>query len=196
MTKSKRQPESHDYRNRLRFHNVKEQHLTLGEVAERMMSFISEDPRAAYHFAIGTDSQVHPSHTKFITGLVLRRVGKGAWACYRPFVLNRELASIREKLAFETSLSQEMAAYLEEQRIVTGMEDLILPYVYQGAELRTFIDIDAGTEPCLNPTHLYVQEMIARVETIGSYVPRVKPEAYCASSYANRYTKRPARIVM
>ncbi|QJC53677.1 hypothetical protein HGI30_20510 [Paenibacillus albicereus] len=196
MTKFKRKPEAHDRANRLRFHNVKEQHLSVGDVADRLLRFVAEDPRASYHFAIGTDCQVHPNHTKFITGLVLHRLGRGAWACYRPYVLGRELDSIREKLALETSLSQEMAAHLEEHRVVSRMEELLLPHVYQGAELRTFIDIDAGTEPCLNPTALYVQEMIARVETIGSYVPRVKPEAYCASSYANRYTKRPAKFVM
>ncbi|MCM3748454.1 ribonuclease H-like YkuK family protein [Paenibacillus pasadenensis] len=196
MTKYKRKPEAHDRANRLKFHNVKEQHMSVDEVAERLLRFVAEDPRASYHFAIGTDCQVHPNHTKFITGLVLHRIGRGAWACYRPYVLGRELDSIHEKLAFETTLSQEMAAYLEELSVVRRMEELLLPHVYQGAELCTFIDIDAGTEPCVSPTALYVQEMVARIQTIGSYVARVKPEAYVASSYANRFTKRPARLVM
>ena len=142
----------------LRFHNVKEQHLSLNEVVDRMLRFIAEDPRAVYHFAIGTDCQVHSRHTKFITGLVLHRVGRAAWACYRPYVLSREFANIQEKLAYETTLSQEMASHLEDLDAIPRMEELLPSYRHQGAELQPFIDIDAGTELSLNPTALYVQE--------------------------------------
>jgi len=35
-----------------------------------------------------------------------------------------------------------------------------------------------------------VKEMIDRIEAMGVYAARVKPESWAASSYANRYTKK------
>lgn len=178
-----------------RFQNTTESNLTLDDVMQRILRFIAQDPRAAYQFVIGTDSHVHRGYTKFVTGIVIRRLGKSAWACYRQVIVPRELRSIREKLAMETSFSQQVAAYFDE-KAVSRMEEMLLPYVYQGAMLEMYIDIDAGTEPIVNKTSLYVQEMVKRVEAMGNYSPRVKPEAYVASAYANRYTKRVARRVM
>ncbi len=177
----------------LSFQNLSENNLSLDDVFERILRFITMDPKGAYHFVIGTDSQVHRGHTKFVTGIVIHRIGRGAWACYRQLAIPRQLTSIREKLTLETSFSQRVAGYFN-SCAVTRMEDLLLPYVYQGAMLETFIDIDAGTEPVINKTALYVQEMVDRVEAMGMYAPRVKPEACVASSYANRFTKD--RIVL
>jgi predicted RNase H-related nuclease YkuK (DUF458 family) len=172
----------------LRFQNVSESNLTLDHVLERILRFINRDPKCVYHFVIGTDSQVHRGHTKFVTGIVIHRIGRGAWACYRQVAVPRQLHSIREKLTLETSFSQRVAGYFDAD-VLMRMEDLLLPHVYHGAMLETYIDIDAGTEPIVNKTALFVQEMVDRVEAMGMYAPRVKPDAYAASSYANRYTK-------
>lgn len=177
------------------FQNMTERGLNATDVLDRILRFIAQDPSGAYHFMIGTDSQVHPGHTKFVTGIIIHRLGHGAWACYRQVALRRQLTSIREKLMLETSFSQQVAAYFDTDAL-ERMEDLLLPHVYQGASLETYIDIDAGTEPAVNKTALYVQEMMERVEATGIYAPRVKPEAYAASSYANRHTKKPVRFVM
>lgn len=170
------------------FQNVSESNLTLEDVQGRILGFMAQDPKGVYHFVIGTDSQVHRGHTKFVTGIVIYRLGRGAWACYRELAVPRELTSIREKLTLETSFSQRVAGYFDSY-VVKQMEKILVPYIYQGAMLETFIDIDAGTELAINKTALYVQEMVDRVEAMGMYAPRVKPEAYAASSYANRYTK-------
>jgi predicted RNase H-related nuclease YkuK (DUF458 family) len=177
----------------LSFQNVSENNLTLEDVLGRIIRFITKDPKGTYHFVIGTDSQVHRGHTKFVTGIVIHRVGRGAWACYRQLAVPRELSSIREKLALETSFSQRVAGFFDSY-VVMQMEKVLLPFVYQGATLETFIDIDAGTELEINKTALYVQEMVDRVDAMGLYAPRVKPEAYAASAYANRYTK--SRMVL
>jgi len=162
--------------------------MTLEQVFHAILSFIAQDPRTPYHFAIGTDSQVHQGATKFVTGVVIHRLGKGAWACYREIIVPRRLTSIKEKLSMETSFSQEVAYYFAADA-QERMEELLLPYVYQGASLERFIDIDAGTVPVINQTAPYVQEMISRVLSLGGYTPRVKPDSYVASAYANRFTK-------
>jgi predicted RNase H-related nuclease YkuK (DUF458 family) len=176
------------------FQNMTESRLTLDDVFARILRFLSQDRKASYHFMIGTDSQVHRGYTKFVTGIIIHRLGKGAWACYGTVVVPRELVSVKEKLSMETALSQQVAAYFSDEAI-GRMEEVLLPYVLQGASLDLFIDIDAGTEPIVNRTSLYVQEMVQRVEAMGRYCPRVKPDAYAASAYANRHTKRPVRMV-
>ncbi|WP_373231117.1 ribonuclease H-like YkuK family protein [Cohnella sp.] len=173
---------------KITFQNVTENNMTLHQVLERIIRFMNQDPKCVYHFVIGTDSQVHRGHTQFVTGIVIHRLGRGAWACYRQVALPRQLTSIREKLTLETSFSQRIAGYFN-AFVVTRMEQLLVPYLYQGAMLEMYIDIDAGTKPDVNKTALYVQEMIDRVEAMDLYAPRVKPDAYAASCYANRYTK-------
>lgn len=172
----------------LSFQNMSERRLNLDQVSERIVRFIDKDPIGRFRFVIGTDSQVHRGQTKFVTGIVIHRVGRGAWACYRQMAVPRRLTSIREKLTLETTFSQRVAAYFDE-RSLRRMEDLLLPYGYQGAALETYIDIDAGTDPFVNKTAIYVQEMVDRIEATGPFTPRVKPEACVASSYANRFTK-------
>ncbi|WP_042122575.1 ribonuclease H-like YkuK family protein [Paenibacillus senegalensis] len=181
-------------REEMRFQNVSESGFSLEQVFRRILRFISQHPQYAYHFVIGTDSQVHKGCTMFVTGIVIHRLGKGAWACYREVVIPRELTSIKEKLSMETTLSQEVASYFTEEEFYK-MEEPLLPYVYKGASLETFIDIDAGTIPVINKTAQYVQEMVERVNAMGTYEARVKPDAYAASSYANRYTKKGIREV-
>jgi predicted RNase H-related nuclease YkuK (DUF458 family) len=179
----------------LRFQNITESMLSFEDVLRRILRFVAQDPKFPYQFVIGTDSQVHKGYTKFVTGIIIRRMGKGAWACYRQVVVPRRLTSIKEKLALETTLSQEIACYFVEDA-VHQIEELLLPYVYQGASLESFIDIDAGTKPIVNKTSLYVQEMVDRVEAMGIFAARVKPDSYAASAYANRHTKSPARSVI
>ena len=162
--------------------------MKLDDVLERILQFIAKDPKGDYQFVIGTDRQTHRGLTKFVTGIVIHRIGSGAWACYRQLAIPRQLTSIREKLTLETSFSQRVAGYFD-ACVVTQMENLLLPCNSQGAMLRAYIDIDAGTDPIINQTALYVQEMVDKVETMGMFAPRVKPEACIAASYANRFTK-------
>jgi predicted RNase H-related nuclease YkuK (DUF458 family) len=47
------------------------------------------------------------------------------------------------------------------------------------------IDIGSGQR---NKTREYVEEMVTRIESMG-FEPKIKPDSFVASSYANRYTK-------
>lgn len=173
----------------LEFRNTTERGLNLDTVHERILHFMRHDPVATYKFIIGTDCQVHQGHTKFITGVVIQRLGKGAWACYRQVIVHRALHSIREKLSMETALSEEIAMYFDESKR-QDMENIILPHLYQGASFDMFIHIDAGDDENKNRTAKFVQEMVRRVESVGM-VPVIKPDCYVASAYANRFSKKP-----
>ncbi|MFC5530931.1 ribonuclease H-like YkuK family protein [Cohnella yongneupensis] len=175
---------------RIVFQNKTERGLGLEDVRERVLQFVAEAPASNYHFIIGTDSQVHRGYTKFATGVVIHRLGQGAWACYRQFAVPRELTKIREKLMLETIFSQQIAHRFDPDELRSCLKPQTLN-AKSGASLLAFIDIDAGTVMHVNKTAQYVQEMADCVLSTGQYAPRVKPYAYAASSYANRYTKRP-----
>lgn len=173
------------------FRNVSEQNMTLDEVFGRIESFMRSEPRAAYQLVIGSDAQVHAGHTKFITSVVIFRPGRGAWFCYRQVILPREIQSLQEKLSLETTFSQEIATYFDHGKLGL-LEDIIMPHVYQGAELKLYVDIDAGTDAKRNQTSVFVADMVGRIEAMGLSA-RVKPEAIVASSVSNRFTKTPYR---
>ncbi|QJD86436.1 ribonuclease H-like YkuK family protein [Cohnella herbarum] len=173
------------------FRNVTDNHMSMDDVFDRIRGFMRSDPRARYQLIIGTDAQVHSGHTKFVTSVVIYRPGRGAWFCYRKVVIPREIRSIQEKLTLETTFSQEIAMINDDAKRAS-LEDIILPYVYQGAELQLFIDIDAGTDAKRNKTSIFVADMVGRVEAMGMSA-RVKPDAIGASAVSNRFTKTPYR---
>lgn len=171
------------------FKNTTESGLTLPKVHEKIISFMNDDPRANYNLMIGTDCQVHNGHTTFITGIIIQRVGRGAWACYRQIVVPRELESVKEKLSMETAYSEEVAMFFTGDKR-SDLEDVILPFVYQGASLDFYIDVDAGVDPKINKTAPFVAEMVLRVESMGMKA-RIKPDAVAACAYADKHSKKP-----
>ncbi|MNP63281.1 hypothetical protein D3C76_1586600 [compost metagenome] len=105
-------------------------------------------------------------------------------------ILPREILSVQEKLSLETAFSQEIAAqfgYAERHQL----ENLIIPYMDQGADLRFMVDIDGGTG-AKNKTAVYIAEMVGRIEAMG-LTARVKPESVMVS-IADRETKKPYRL--
>ncbi|WP_028612364.1 ribonuclease H-like YkuK family protein [Paenibacillus harenae] len=172
------------------FRNMSEQNLAFRDVMNRIERFIAQDPRAVYDLVITTDAQTHSGHTKFVSCIVVYRVGRGAWLCGRQIILPREIFSVQEKLSLETSYSQEIAGqfgYTERARL----EDIIVPYIDQGADIRFIVDIDGGSG-IKNKTAAYLSEMVGRIEAMG-LVARVKPESVMVS-IADRETKKPYRL--
>lgn len=174
-----------------RYRNNSEHSLTLDYVYERILRFMEQDPARMYRLFIGTDAQVHRGYTKFVTSITIHRLGYGAWFCFRQVIVPREITSIQEKLTLETTYSQEVACYFDEQKRAL-LDDVVMPYVYHGAGLQIYVDIDEGTDAVMNRTSAYVADMVGRVQAMGLSV-RVKPEAVGASAVSNRMTKVPFR---
>ncbi|MBP2241927.1 putative RNase H-related nuclease YkuK (DUF458 family) [Cytobacillus eiseniae] len=168
------------------FQNLQEQSLTFEQVFNRILKFMNRDPRGNYRLMVGTDSQVHCDRTIFITGVVIQNAGKGAWACIRKKVIPRKMLHLHERISYETSLTEEVVSLFTVER-KNEMINLVLPFIYQGATftMEGHLDIGSGKR---NRTREFVNEMVTRMESIG-VEPKIKPEAFVASSYANRYTK-------
>ncbi len=170
----------------LSFQNIARENMAFTEVFGHIYSFMSKDSLGNYRLMLGTDSQIHSHSTVFITGIVIQRVGKGAWACFRKVIIPRKMTVLHERISYETTLTEEVAVLFTPEKI-NQLVDLVLPFIYRGSTftMEGHIDIGAGER---NRTSVYVNEMIARIESLG-IEPKIKPDSIAASSYANKYTK-------
>ena len=168
------------------FQNLSKRNMDFEEVFQHILSFIKVQPNANHRLIIGTDSQVHSSYTRFITGVVIQREGKGVWACYRSVNIARRIETLKEKITLETNFTQEVAFMFTPQK-QKQIIDLVIPYVEKGASFKMVGHLDLG-RGAKNKTRIYVNEMIKRIESIGLEA-QIKPNSFVASSYANRYTK-------
>ncbi|WP_254119612.1 ribonuclease H-like YkuK family protein [Bacillus sp. FJAT-29790] len=160
--------------------------MTFEQVFNRILLFMNRNPSGNYRLMVGTDSQVHCKQTVFITGIVIQNEGKGAWACIRKGIIPRRMLHLHERISYETSLTEETVSMFTSER-KNQMIDIVLPYIYHGATfiMEGHLDIGAGKR---NKTREFVNEMVSRLESIG-VEPKIKPDAFVASSYANRYTR-------
>lgn len=168
------------------FQNLQECRMSFDQVFERIVSFMKRNPSGNYRLMVGTDSQVHKAQTVFITGVVIQNKGTGVWACIRKVIIPRKMMQLHERISLELSLTEEIVTLFSEER-KTQLIEIILPYLYQGATftMEGHIDIGAGKR---NKTREFVKEMVTRIGSMG-VEPKIKPDAFVASSYANRYTK-------
>ncbi|MFD2211552.1 ribonuclease H-like YkuK family protein [Virgibacillus halophilus] len=176
------QKENHPYQ----FQNLQENDMTFQQVFSHILRFMRCRPAGNYSLMVGTDSQVHPQQTLFITGIVIRNKGKGVWACIRKVAIPRKMLHLHERISYETSLSEEIVSLFTEDK-KAQLINVVLPHLYQGASftMEGHIDIGSGKK---SKTRKFVQEMVHRMEAAG-VEPKIKPNAFVASSYANRYTK-------
>jgi uncharacterized protein len=168
------------------FQNLQENNMSFEDVFARIMKFMNLDPRGYFRLMVGTDSQVHKTKTIFITGIVIQNEGKGVWACIRKVLVPRKMTALHERISYELSLTEDIVSMFDEEK-KGQLINIVLPYLYQGATfvMEGHIDIGAGNR---NKTRAFVNEMVKRMESMG-IEPKIKPDAFVASSYANRYTK-------
>lgn len=168
------------------FQNLSKRNMDFEEVFQHFLAFIKLQPTGNHRLIIGTDSHVHSSYTRFITGVVIQREGRGVWACYRRVDIARRILSLKEKISLETNFTQEVA-YMFTPEKQNQIIDLLLPYVEKGANFIMVGHLDMGRDT-KNKTRVYVDEMIKRIESAGLEA-QIKPDSFVASSYANRYTR-------
>lgn len=129
----------------------------------------------SYTLKIGTDSQVFQRGTIFVTGLVLTCDGSDVLACRGMYAMSEHLMEMRDKILKETEITSdlidEMYAYLGD--------------VADDFELEIHADVGLTD---LNETRFVVDDVLDAFSGYGCEV-LVKPDAYVASGYANRYTK-------
>lgn len=164
------------------FRSLRKDNMTFSEVYNEILKFIGSDTGSSYKISIGTDSQVG-SGTVFVSCILVHRVGKGAIGFLHKSEIPRQVKNLREKIYLETCASLQLAYLFDDEKIGN-----IIKTVKSGGNLRgvTFeFHIDVGTK---GPTKTLINEMVGMVKGL-SFVPKIKPDSYCASCFADRYTK-------
>ncbi|GGA62036.1 hypothetical protein GCM10008025_02460 [Ornithinibacillus halotolerans] len=168
------------------FQNLTNNSMSFEEVFQHIVQFIKKDPTGQYRLIFGTDSQVHTTYTRFITGIVIQCETKGAWACIRRVDVPRKMLNLHERISYETSLTEEVVSLFTKEK-KNRLIDIVLPNIYKGSSFIIEGHIDIGSSQ-KNKTRIFVNEMVSRMESLG-IEPKIKPDSFVASSYANRFTK-------
>ena len=152
--------------------------MTFEQVFQNIVQFMEKDPIGNFRLIFGTDSQIHSTNTRFITGIVIQRETKGAWACIRKVIVPRKMPNLHERISYETTLTEEIVSMFTEKR-KNQLIDIVLPHIYKGSSftIEGHLDIGSGNR---NKTRIFVNEMVMRMESFG-IEPKIKPDSFVAS---------------
>lgn len=164
------------------FRSLKKDGLNIEQVCCDIIEFMRADIDSSYRISVGTDSQVG-SKTVFVSCIHIHRIGKGAIGFLHKYELLRPITNLREKIYLETCASLQLAYLFDEERIKRIKQ--VLGSNRQGKGVTFEFHIDVGTQ---GQTRSLINEMVGMVKGLD-FVPKIKPDSYCASSFADKYTK-------
>jgi predicted RNase H-related nuclease YkuK (DUF458 family) len=160
----------------------KDYSLTFEQVYDDIIDFIKSDPDSSYRISVGTDSQVSKK-TVFVSCIHVHRIGKGAIGFLHKTQIDRPIRSLREKIYMETLASMQLA-YLFNDNKINRIQKLVQSHERSKGVFFEF-HIDIGEK---GQTKTLINEMVGMVRGLN-FIPKIKPDSYCASSFADRYTK-------
>lgn len=164
------------------FRSLKKDGLTFEQVFYDIIDFIRADTDCSYRISVGTDSQVgHKS--VFVSCILIHRVGKGAIGFLHKYEMQRLVTNLREKIYLETCASLQLAYLFDEERIKCIKQAVGSNRQNKGISFEFHIDV--GTR---GQTKSLINEMVGMVKGLD-FVPKIKPDSCCASTFADKYTK-------
>ena len=146
------------------------------EIIEEIKKFINENENYDYKISIGTDSQKHKEIHRYITAIVVHRVGNGAQYFYKiDEIFN--INSLKQKIIQEALLTLQTVLDVESK-----LEDILLE---KDIIIESHIDIGYNGE-----TKKLITEVMGMFKGcgIGDEV-KIKPLSSTSSSVANKHTK-------
>ncbi len=149
--------------------------LNIAETYATIMKFIRSEPDNSYRLIVGTDSHPGFEEVVFVTAIVIYRVGRGGRFFYHKEKTNLH-TGLKQRIFYEVSRSLEVASKIT--GFLAEEEDL-------DKDLEVAIHVDVGEE---GPTSTIIREVVGMVVGSG-YEAMIKPEAYAASTVADKYTK-------
>ncbi len=146
--------------------------LTYAEVLDEIISMMHSSPDDVYELVVGTDSQAYHDVVEYVSAIVVHRVGKGGryfWQGGR----ERKPLSLRERIWRETWLSYELA-----QQVIASLQER------EVFDVNLEIHVDVGRS---GRTRDMVEEVVGMIIGGGFHV-RTKPDAYAATTVADKHT--------
>lgn len=153
--------------------------VTDKEMIDIISKFMSnkESRSGQYKFIIGTDSQMFKKKTLFVTALIIHRVGNCGIYFYRKVVSKRSYC-LAERMFEEATLSLQLASEL--MNLIKNYKCSFCDYM---DDLE--IHVDVGSK---GKTKELINNVVGMITGCG-YKVKYKPEAYAASTVADKYTK-------
>ncbi|MFH0864413.1 MAG: ribonuclease H-like YkuK family protein [Candidatus Gottesmanbacteria bacterium] len=147
--------------------------LDLEGVRRRILEFMAGEPEQKYQLVIGSDSQgKNTGQTDFVSAIVVHRIGRGGIYFWQRKIENKTYV-LRQRIYQEATLSLALAdEFLEATR-----NDGISRFDVE-------IHVDIGE---YGPTKEMINEIVGMIRGSGFKV-QIKPDSYCASKVADRYT--------
>ena len=164
------------------FRSLRKDGLNFEQVCCDIIDFIKADTDCSYSISVGTDSQVG-TKTVFVSCILIHRIGRGAIGFLHKYEMQRPLTNLREKIYLETCASLQLAYLFDEARM-NRIRQAVSSYGHSNGVTFEF-HIDVGTK---GQTKSLINEMVGMVKGLD-FVPKIKPESYCASTFADKYTK-------
>jgi hypothetical protein len=154
------------------FFNPHRGEMTFSEVVEDLVSDMGAHSKDRFEILIGTDSSTSQRHVDFVSAIVLHKIGRGGryfWTRHR----ERRIESLRQRIWREAWLSFELA-----QELIGKLSDTTL------LQFDLEIHVDVGRH---GRTREMIDEVVGMIIANG-FAVRIKPEAYAASSVADKHT--------
>lgn len=164
------------------FRSIKKDGLNFEQVCCEIIDFMRADTDCSYRISVGTDSQV-ATKTVFVSCILIHRIGRGAIGFLHKYEMQRPVINLREKIYLETCASLQLAYLFDEDRMKRIYQAIDSNGRNKGVTFEFHIDI--GTK---GRTKSLINEMVGMVKGLN-FIPKIKPDSYCASTFADKYTK-------
>ena len=156
------------------FYNPTRGNLKINQVIDEILGYLSEKPEKFYDIIVGCDSS-SGEEPHFPVAVVVLRVGEGGRFFLKKISYkNRKFYNWKTRILEEVLLSCEFALFLREN-LEKKLKDLNYQFRY--------IHADIGEN---GATRDMIKELTGLIRGNG-FEPKIKPEAYVASTVADRY---------
>lgn len=147
--------------------------LEFGQVLDKLLFYIQQEPSLEYELIIGTDSLGNGGTTaEFVSAIVVHRHRCGGiyfWSKRHETSIHTLRQRIFQEALFSLRLAEQLIAQLKERDIV---------------DFRLSIHVDVGPN---GETKQMIHEIVGMIKGNGFDV-KTKPDSYGASSVADRHT--------
>ncbi|MBI2450714.1 MAG: ribonuclease H-like YkuK family protein [Parcubacteria group bacterium] len=153
--------------------------FTIEEVADKLGSYISENPEKKYRLIIGTDSQENHDGVVFVSAIILHRVGNGGRYFWHRSKREGTMVlrdRIHQEVDFSRRLAEKFEAFFNEWKMNFRGSKTFWPNLE--------IHVDIGEN---GATRSLINEIVGMVRAFGFEI-KTKPNSYGASTIADRHT--------
>ncbi|HDY72745.1 MAG TPA: hypothetical protein ENH90_01140 [bacterium] len=161
------------------FHNPSIGNLKFSQVIDELFNYIKSEPESFYDIIVGCDSSSQ-ENPQFPVAIVVLRKGAGGRIFFKKINYdNRKFYTWKERILEEVLISCALSLELKEA-LNKRIKELGSGYNYQFR----YIHADVGEN---GDTKDMIKEVVGLIKGNG-FEAKIKPEAYVASSVADKYT--------